>query len=510
MSTSTVFAQEYQVIRGGLVLRDAAHPAQFEDLLLKGDEIEDIGPPGFSVPGNAREIDAQGKLLHAGLINAHTHGHATYAKGIGNRWTLELLLTNGPWINGDRMLEDKYLSTLLNAIDMLLKGCTSCYDLFSEVPIPTSAGMQQVVQAYLDSGMRATVAPMVADISFYDAVPGLRDALPDELAQAVDKFRPQHYQATLKELDSFLRVSHDQERIKLALAPTIPLLCSDELMITCRDIAQDLDIGLHSHIAESKLQAIAGQSRHGTTLVRHLDNLGLLSPKFTLAHAVWLDDADMALVGERGANVAHNPASNMLLGNGIADVRAMLSHGINVGLGSDGSNSSDNQNMYSALQLASLSSKARGPQYEQWLSTQEVLHAATEGSAKCLGFEGVLGKIAPGYKADIVFLDMNHINWIPHNDTISQLVHCEDGTAVEHVMVGGKFAVRNREMVNVDLQQIKDRVDAAKERLHHSTADRRKLTESLSHAVGQFCVCFSQQPYHVNRWAAYSDETSSA
>src|SRR3546814_6718510 len=148
-----------------------------------------------------------------------------------------------------------------------------------------------------------------------------------------------------------------------------------------------------------------------------MDDLGAVGPDFTVANGVWLDDDDMAWRGSKGASVAHNPGSNMRLGSGLADVIGMIRRGVNVGIGTDGANCADNQNMYEAMRLASLVSKVRGPDIADWLTTGQVFTAATEGSARALGFEGKIGRIEKGYKADIVFLDLDHINWIDRKST---------------------------------------------------------------------------------------------
>src|SRR5439155_447481 len=136
--------------------------------------------------------------------------------------------------------------------------------------------------------------------------------------------------------------------------------------------------------------------RYGKTLTAHLDDLGVVGERFTVAHGVWLDDDDMRRLGERGASVAHNAGSNMRLGNGFADMRAMLDRRVNVGLGTDGANCSDNLNMYESMRLASFVSKAQRPDLERWVTTDEVVRAATEGSARALGFAAVVGRFCPG------------------------------------------------------------------------------------------------------------------
>jgi 5-methylthioadenosine/S-adenosylhomocysteine deaminase len=157
----------FTVLRGGRVLDIAAGTAEPADLLIEDDTIRDIGVPGCPAPLEAVEIPAHRRLLHPGLVNAHTHGHGNLAKGMGDRWTLELLLAAAPWITGYRTAEDKYLSTQLGAVEMVMKGCTACYDLSFEWPFPTPEGLALAGKAYADVGMRAVVAPMVADRSFY-------------------------------------------------------------------------------------------------------------------------------------------------------------------------------------------------------------------------------------------------------------------------------------------------------------------------------------------------------
>lgn len=212
----------------------------------------------------------------------------------------------------------------------------------------------------------------------------------------------------------------------------------------------------------------------------------------------------MRRLADQGASVAHNPASNMRLGNGIADVGSMLRLGVNVGLGTDGANCSDNLNMYGSMHVASMLSKSRGPDISDWLTTETLAEAATAGSAKALGFEGKLGRIEQGYKADIVFLDLDHPNWMPVNDPTNQLVHTEDATAVHSVMVGGTMRVEAGRPVGIDLARLAGKVEAARERLHGATRDNRILCEALADVVDRHCSCFARKPYAINRYTTDS------
>jgi guanine deaminase len=292
----------------------------------------------------------------------------------------------------------------------------------------------------------------------------------------------------------------DRDQVRLAVAPTIPHHCSDEFIRACVALAAEHGVGLHTHVAESKVQAIVGLQRYGKTLTAHLDDLGVIGERFTVAHGVWLDEDDMRRLGDRGASVAHNPGSNMRLGNGLADMRAMLERRVNVGIGTDGANCSDNLNMYESMRLASFVSKAQRPDVERWVTTDEVALAATEGSARALGFDGLIGRLAPGYKADIVFLDLGHVNWIPLNDPTNQLVHTEDAGAVTHVMIGGRMVVRDRRLTTIDVAALAREAEAARERLARLNAPGKELYERLATVVGRFCPGLAHTPYHVTRY----------
>src|SRR5262245_10662411 len=179
----------YTIVRGGKLLDIAKRAARPADILIKGDTIAEIGRPGLAAPAGATVVDAKHRLMHPGLINAHTHGPGNLAKGYHDRWTLELLLTGSQWVGTGRNLEDKYLSAMIGAAEMVLKGCTAAYDLAAEFPLPSVEGLSAMAKAYEEVGMRAVLAPMVADLSFFEAIPGLMECLPPALQKEIDSFR---------------------------------------------------------------------------------------------------------------------------------------------------------------------------------------------------------------------------------------------------------------------------------------------------------------------------------
>jgi 5-methylthioadenosine/S-adenosylhomocysteine deaminase len=488
------------IITGGLVLAAGSSQAVQADLVLQDDLIAAIVPQGGATSESARRIDAGSRLIIPGLINAHTHGHGGLAKGSGDRWSLETLLNAGPWLNGGRTDDDRYLSTLLAAVEMLRKGCTACYDLAAMLPYPSVEGLNCVARAYTDAGMRAVIAPMVADRSFYQAIPGLMEAFPPELRAVAETMRTAPGETTLAAMRAAAAGwSHPTDRIRLGIAPTIPLHCSDEFLRGCRDLAIEYGLPLQTHLAESSVQRAAALKQYGTTLTRHLDDLGLLGPRFSAAHAIWIDAEEIELIAARGGAIAHNPGSNLRLGNGIADMRPVIARGVPLGVGTDGSSSADNQNMFEAMRLAAFVSRVFDRPPEDWIGAVEALRLATEGSAAVLGMSDLIGRVAPGFKADLVFLDLDHVNLVPLNNAVQQLVNGEDGTAVRDVMVGGEYVLRDRELVGIDWPRIAARARAAAERLREANVATRAATEGLASVISQFCVGLGRSAHDLPR-----------
>jgi guanine deaminase len=384
---------------------------------------------------------------------------------------------------------------------MVQKGCTACYDLVAELPAPSIDGIEAVARAYYDVGMRATIAPMMADRSFYQAIPGLLDAMPPALRERADAIRLQPFDTTLATCRQILdRWPWDRERLRPALGPTIPHHCSDDFIVGCRDLAREHGIGIQMHVAESKVQAVVGMERYGTTLVGHLHKLGLLAPNFTAAHAIWLDDDDIARLADAGASVAHNPGSNLKLGSGLAATRKFRDRGVTFGIGTDGCLSSDNLNMFEAMRLAAFGSRVQGPDPRDWLTAAEAFEAATIGGARALGLADRIGRIDAGCKADIVFLDLTSINYVPMNDPLLNVVFCEDGTGIDRVMIGGRIVVEGGRAIGIDMPKLAADAADALEKLAAVNVSARGFVEALEPVVLDYCVGLARKPYHVHRW----------
>lgn len=478
-----------QVIRGGMVLDVAARKVERADILIERESIRETGPHGMTVPEGTNEIDARDRLVIPGLVNAHTHGHGSFGKGLGDKWSLELLLNAAPWTSGGFTLEDKHLAAQLNAAEMVLKGCTTAYDMYFEFPTASLESVAAIVKGYRDLGVRVALAPMMADITLFRAIPGLMEALPQELRSRAEAMAAAPHEAHMAACREILENwEFDYTQARPALGPTIPLHCTDAFLMACRDLAAEHNVGIQMHLAESKVQAVAAQKRYGMSLAEHLDRLSLLSERFTGAHCVWLEEDDMRRMTQNGARVAHNPGSNLRLGSGIAPARAFLDHGLTVGIGTDGSGSSDNQNMFEAMRMAAFVSRTKDAEPDRWLGTWEVLEMATIGGAKLLGLASQTGQIAPGFKADLVFLDLTNVNFVPFNDAANQLVNCEDSSAVDSVMIGGRMVLKNRKFAEFDFDVLREKVAQALDRLRTENRETRELSDAMAHYVSSHCV----------------------
>lgn len=491
---------EVLVLRDALIL-DPGRPAFRGHVVIEGSRIASVDTGEAPAPADGRVIDATEKIVIPGLINAHTHGHGSFGKGLGDRWTLELLLNASPWASGGFTHEDRYLAAMLNAAENVLSGATAAYDLFVQIPVPDPEALEAVARGYAEVGVRLVLAPMMADLGFYEAVPGLLEILPVEARDAVAALGSAGAEHQLRRLGAWLDgFGHDRDRVRPALGPTIPTHCTDAFLVGCRDLARDRGLSIQMHLAESKPQVVAGRERHGTGLVRRLEDLGLLGPGFAGAHGVWLDDDDLARLAGSGSTMVHNPGSNLRLGSGIARTRPMRDSGICLGLGSDGSVSSDNQNMFEAMRLASYVSRATSPDPEDWISAREAFSMATVEGARVLGFEGSLGRVAPGYYADLTLLDATAVAFTPLNDPMLQLVQSADTAVVDTVIIGGRVVLEARRFVGLDYASLRRKCEAAVARIRDRTVEQTALSESLAALVSRHCVGLARRPVGIERY----------
>jgi guanine deaminase len=473
------------LIRGGLVLVDNERIAPVSILIADGrilDLIDGDGPDDLPV------LDASDRIVVPGLVNGHTHSHGALGRGgVPDGATLETFLAGAGALNGQRNLDDLRLSAQLSAAEMIRKGCTACFDLSVELPGPSVDGLHAVAEAYFEAGMRAVVAPMISDRTIYQALPGLLDAFPPDLRAALAAVTLPPWRETLAICEeAFARWPVPMDRVRPGLGPTIPLHCSDEFLTACGTVAEALDLRLQTHLAETQMQQVAARHRYGTTLTAHLGGLGLLSSRFSGAHGVWLSPDETDLLAAHGAGIVHNPLSNLRLGSGTAPVRALADAGVTLGVGTDASNTSDGQNMFEALRLAATLSRAQAQPPERWITAPEAFRMATEGSARILGLDRV-GRIAPGWAADLLFLDRDYCHYVPLHDLLSQIVFAENGGALREVMIAGQVVFAENRVLTLDEPALAARARTAAARLGAANHEARLMSEAAAVIVRSFC-----------------------
>jgi 5-methylthioadenosine/S-adenosylhomocysteine deaminase len=422
------------------------------DLLIEGKSIQAVGPK-LEAPAGAAIIDGTGKLVMPGLINAHLHTNEALFKGRYDNMPLEVWMLYSYPILAAKRLPPRlvYLRSMLVAIESLKTGVTCITDDLYESPKAEMDLLAEAFRAYEDIGIRATVSAHVVDKNFLDTLPFTRETVPQGLQDEVNKLVP----PSVSDYVAFVKEAHERfhgraGRLRFMLAPSAPQRCTPELMLAANDLAKEWKVPFHTHIVETKVQGVTGPLLYGKSLIRYMDDLGLLNPWTTIAHSIWVTDDDIALMGRAGVSVVHNTISNQKLGAGVAPVRKLLNAGVNVGLGSDGICSNDTPRMFDVMHAAGLIHKINNPDWSRWLTASEVLHAGTVGGARTALIEHETGSLEAGKKADLLIIDLHTVNFTPLNDIRNHLVYCENGSSIETVMVDGEVVVQDGRLTRVD------------------------------------------------------------
>lgn len=425
------------------------------DVLVEGDRIAAIAPELGEVAG-ATVIDGRDRLVMPGLVNGHAHSGETFLRGRHANLPLELwMLSVYPILTGSgpspRLL---YLRSLLLAIESLKNGVTTLCDDLIDRPAQDLERLASVFSAYEDAGIRANVSINVVDRSFFDTLPYAREIVPPEVQQLAAR-RPIDISAHVDFCRAaFSRLHGRAGRLRLMIAPSAPQRCTPDLLAACNELARAHRVPLHTHVLETKTQAVAGRELYGKTIVAHMQELGLLHRGTTIAHSVWVTDDDMAMMGEAGCSVVHNCVSNQKLGSGIAPVRRLIDAGVNVALGTDGLSSNDTGRMFDVVRAAGLLHGVATPDDSGWVTAAEILEAATVRGARSALLDDHTGSLEVGKRADLVLLKTSGVNFLPLNDLRNQLVYCENGTSVELVMVNGEVVVRDGRVTRIDEDRV--------------------------------------------------------
>jgi 5-methylthioadenosine/S-adenosylhomocysteine deaminase len=424
------------------------------DIAIAGDQIAGVCPAyRRDNDRNMEVIDARDHLVLPGFVNAHYHSHDVLAKGTLEEvpletWRLYALPPQYP----PRSAEEVYARTLLGALECLRSGMTTIQDMLTLYPYDDDH-MDAVMKAYKEVGIRVVFALQYADRKGIETIPFWKDTFPSELHPLLSTAaEPERELDLIGHFEATRLKSPPPPRVSWALGPSAPERCSPALMRRTVELARRYDIPVYTHIYESRgmaLQARLSLPEYSGLLIRRLAAEGVLDQRLNFAHSVWLSRDEIDLLAEHGAGVVLNPQGNLKMKCGIAPIRTLQNAGVRIGLGCDNCSCSDAQNMFVAMKLftllAAVSDPIPGPP-----QAVTALRAATEAGAEGARLGEVLGRIAPGFKADLTLIDTRDPTFSPMNSAARQLVHIEAGRGVRHVIVDGKVVVRDRQLTTVD------------------------------------------------------------
>jgi len=398
--------------------------------------------------GKSTVIDGQNKLLLPGFVNAHTHSSEMWQRGIIPPVPLELWIAE-LYDFAPLEPEQVYLSALGTAVETLLSGGTSVVDHLVLIPGKEIETIAAAVRAYQEIGIRAFIGPLIQDES-------LTAGMPDGGVEREHETYIRSTQATLELMQEVVERFHAPEAgVGILVAPTGIQLCSDALFEGCIELSDRYNLCRHSHLLETKAQQNLAREKYGCSAVEHLKRIGYLSDRTSLAHCVWLSDADIGILAETRSTVVHNPLSNLRLGSGIAPILKYIQAGINVAFGCDGASSNDSQDLLEAIKIGSILHNITDMDYRHWITPRQSVEIASLGGAKALNTADELGSLTVGKKADLVLYDLTSLSLLPRTDPIGLLILGRPTNAVDGVWVNGKQVVVDGKVTTIDVEALR-------------------------------------------------------
>lgn len=412
---------------------------------------------------SAAVVGSERMAVLPGFINAHHHskGVSTIQHGIP-----DMLLE--PWILAHRRTRhgDPHLESLLSAAGQLRSGVTSVVNVLNTAGDSATYAktVRETIEGYDRSGMRAVTAAGLTTQSFLVSGAGEDERFIESLPEAIRTYArtmlPQGDRITEDEYFDVMRgiweEYRDHARVGLWFGPPGPQWVSDAFMTRIAEQAEDWDIGIQTHVDESIYEMIHGPRFYGKHTMLHLHDLGVLSPRFSIAHGVWLTEEEIAVMAETGAAVSHNPSSNLRLRAGIAPLNGLREAGVTVALGMDGTTLDEDEDMFSEMRLAA---RLHGTPIlgEPAPTIADVFALVTEGGARLMRETGRLGRIAPGHAADLVLVNLDRVTWpwvAPEADPREVLLYRARAGDVDTVLVDGEIVLREGLPTRFDLQEV--------------------------------------------------------
>lgn len=424
-------------------------------------------------------LAGQGMLVIPGLINSHMHSYAGLIKGMAENTPLEVWMLHSMAAGAGMSREDVYVSALLGCIEMIRTGTTCCVDHINQ----DIARMESAVKAYSAAGLRAFLTPMISDKAYFESLPYQLEPVPCSVLDETAGTRHMSAEEAAALNEEAIRRWNGcfNDRIRIMVGPSGPQRCSDKLLEMCGELSERYGVGFHTHLLETKTQWVTAQQFYGTSMVRHLRDLGLVSERSSFAHSVWLTPQDIEMIAKGRATIVHNASSNLILGSGLAPIACAMDAGVNIAIGTDGPNCGANLSMFESMKLAAMLHKSLGLDETLWPSAAAVLRMATAGGARAVLASDRIGSIEKGKKADLVFLTRHTPFLAPLNDPIRQLVYGENGSSVRTVIVGGEVLMKDGKIECFDekaiLTEARARAPHLAERMEDYMRSHRHLRE---------------------------------
>ena len=407
---------------------------------IKDGLIEFVNPSGKEVHGFTAEkiIDGKNKLVMPGLINTHTHCAMTILRNFADELALEDWLFKRVFPAESKLKpEDVYWGTMLGISEMIMSGTTTFADMYLH--------MDYVARAATESGIRANLSksPLRFNVG--------------EKSETIDDS---------KDCSKYYKRWNNSSngRIKVYIEVHSAYLFDEHSLKDSSFLAKELGTGIQIHLLETVREREESFKKYGVDAAEICLKTGIFDVPVIAAHCVHLSDIDMEILKAKNVNVAHNPTSNLKLASGIARVPFMLDKGINVTLGTDGTASNNNLNMFEEMNLAALIHKGenRNPTL---INAEQAILMATVNGAKAAGFEGETGCIKKGMKADLIIIDTDKPHFYPVINHLSAVVYSAQGSDVETVIVDGEILMENRILKTIDFELVKCKVNEIADRI---------------------------------------------
>jgi 5-methylthioadenosine/S-adenosylhomocysteine deaminase len=419
------------LIKGGTLLTmDERDTIVRGDLFIRDGLIASLGKTGQTAE---IVINGEGCAVLPGFVQSHIHLCQTLFRGAADDLPLLDWLKKRVWPMEAAHTPASIRAAARLGVAELIKGGTTC-----ALTMETVNHTEEVFQVVEQSGFRATVGKCMMDKG--DDVPG---ALHEDT------------EASIQESLSLLDTWHGQAdgRIRYCFAPRFALSCTRELLSRVAELAKERNVIVHTHASENKNECALVEGETGLRNVAYLDSLGISGHHVVLAHCVHLDAAEFETIANTQTNVAHCPSSNLKLGSGIAEISRMIDRGISVSLGADGAACNNRLDMFTEMRSMALLQKAlHGPEV---IPAKLALRLATMGGAKALGLEKQIGSLETGKQADVIVVNLNSLHSNPGSeDPVSALVYSAQTFDVQSVVIDGRVAMKDRELLTVDEKSV--------------------------------------------------------